>query len=95
MNILIRVSIIQERLAIPFLIMSLLAYVISWFWEPYAYGYSVLILAPIQLVWGIIGLVFTAVGLSNRPKLLSLLVSVVLVGSALGAFWGLKSINWA
>ena len=36
MNILIRVSIIQERLAIPFLIMSLLAYVILWFWEPYA-----------------------------------------------------------
>ena len=95
MNILIRASIIQERLAIPLFIVSLLIYVVTWMWEPYAYGYSVLILAPLQFAWGIIGLVFMAVGLSNRPKLLSLSVSVVLVGSALGAFWALKSINWA
>lgn len=95
MTIFIRASAIQERLALLILVMPILVYLGTWCWEPYAYGYSVLVLAPLQLVWGVIGLVFMAMRLSRKQRTISILVSMALGGSAVAAFLFLKSINWA
>jgi len=90
-----KLSLFHERLAIPLVIVPLAVYIGMWNWEPYAYGFSVLILAPIQLFWGAAGIVFLASGHLKRAKCISALVSTALVASAIAAFLVLKSINWA
>ena len=90
-----RASSFQERLAIPLVVVPLVVYIAMWNWEPYAYGFSVLILAPVQLFWGAVGLVFLTMRLSKRVISISVIVNTALVASAIMAFLALKSINWA
>ena len=91
----VRVSLLQERLALPFIAIPLLVYLITWNWEPYAFGFSVLILSPIQLLWGVFGLLLILMDYAKRAKAISVLVNITLIASAICAFLALKSINWA
>lgn len=93
-NLISRKSLIHARIAIPMLVIPLIIYVITWYWEPYAYGYSVLILGSVQLFWAMAG-VFLIVADTNSRRPLSLLINSALVLSAVIAFIFLKSINWA
>ena len=94
-TLLARASVIQALLAVPVLGIPLVVYLLAWNWEPYVFAYSVLALAPLQLIWSLTGALFAATGDSNSSAVLSLVLSVALAASALGAFFALRTINWA
>lgn len=94
-RLIVKAGLIQARLAIPLIAIPLFVYLLTWNWNPYAYGFSVMGLAPIQLLWSVAGVFFVVSGISSGSKGWALLVNAILAGSAVGAFVLLKSINWA
>jgi hypothetical protein len=94
-NLITSKRMIHARIAIPLLVIPLIIYVITWYWEPYAYGYSVLLLGSVQLFWAIAGVFLIIVDVNYRSKPLSIIIIVALACSAVGSFILLKSINWA
>ena len=86
---------LNRRLS-PFLLtVPVLIFTGAWYVEPYAFGCSVLVLAPLQLVGSLVGLALLALGHEPGPRMRSLAISLALAVSAVGAFLVLRSINWA
>jgi len=90
-----RIAELHGRIAPPVLVVPALVLVATWQMEAYFYGAAVVLLAPVQFAWGMVGFSFAALGSRVARSAAALLWNAGSVICAVLAFLALRSINWA
>lgn len=86
---------IQRRGALPLLLLGAIAYVISFLVEPHLHAVTVLLVAPLQLGWGGLGIALWLGARATRPVTDTLAMNAALVVFAATALIRYAAIRWA